>query len=148
MTRSTSGSARLWTTDNEERHHTRSVGIVQLPLGSKCADSVVRFGTPLRSEIGLRCAGTWERFSRPIIVPTTLPTNYVAFDASAGKEAAAAFRLAWLAGQCHQVGYDTLRGDPFFNLICASPRTFVSSRLESPTHHSNAFNLTNKTNYG
>jgi len=32
------------------------------------------------------------------------------------QRAAAAVGLALAAGQCHQVGYDTLRGDPFFNL--------------------------------
>jgi hypothetical protein len=52
------------------------------------------------------------------------------------------------AGQCHQVGYDTLRGDPFFNLdmrVAKNIRVREGWNLQLIFQ---AFNLTNKTNYG
>ncbi len=135
-------------TDNDERHHISISGIVQLPLGFQVAP-ILSYGSarPFDLISGFDVLARGSGYSRPIIVPNNAPTNYVAFDGSAGKDAAAA--LACLAaGQCHQVGYDTLRGDPFFNLdmrVAKNIRVREGWNLQLIFQ---AFNLTNKTNYG
>jgi hypothetical protein len=135
-------------TDNDERHHISISGIVQLPLGFQVAP-ILSYGSarPFDLISGFDVLARGSGYSRPIIVPNNAPTNYVAFDASAGKDAAAA--LACLAaGQCHQVGYDTLRGDPFFDLdmrVAKNIRVREGWNLQVIFQ---AFNLTNKTNYG
>jgi outer membrane receptor protein involved in Fe transport len=135
-------------TDNDERHHISISGIVQLPLGFQVAP-ILSYGSarPFDLISGFDVLARGSGYSRPIIVPNNPPTNYVAFDGSAGKDAAAA--LACLAaGQCHQVGYDTLRGDPFFDLdmrVAKNIRVREGWNLQLIFQ---AFNLTNKTNYG
>jgi hypothetical protein len=70
------------------------------------------------------------------------PTNYTAITSSTTALSCLA------AGQCHQVGYDTMRGDPFFQM---DMRVAKNIRLREGWNLQlifQAFNLTNKTNYG
>ncbi len=81
-------------------------------------------------------------YSRPVIVPNSDPTNY-----SAIGNAVAAFNCL-AAATCHQVGYDTLRGDPFFQTdlrVAKNVRVGEGRNLQLIFQ---AFNLTNKSNTG
>jgi hypothetical protein len=49
-------------------------------------------------------------YSRPVIVPNSDPKNYTAITSDVD-----AFNCL-AAGTCHQAGYDTVRGDPFFQM--------------------------------
>jgi outer membrane receptor protein involved in Fe transport len=135
-------------TDNDERHHISLSGIVQLPLGFQVAP-IVSYGSarPFDLRSGFDVLARGSGYSRPVIVFDNDPKNYTAFDGSAGKDAAAALQCL-AANQCHQVGYDTLRGNAFFNM---DMRIAKNIRLREGWNLQlifQAFNLTNKTNYG
>src|SRR5882724_7711655 len=135
-------------TDNDERHHISLSGIVQLPFGFQVAP-ILSYGSarPFDLRSGFDVLSRGSGYSRPVIVPTSDPTDYLAFDGSAGKDSAAA--LACLAaGQCRQVGYDTVRGNAYFNM---DMRVAKNIRLREGWNLQlmfQAFDLTNKTNYG
>src|SRR5256885_3939096 len=103
-------------TDNDERHHISISGVVQLPWGFQVAP-ILSYGSarPFDLRSGFDVLARGSGYSRPVIVPNSNPTDYLAFDGSAGKDAAAALECL-AAAQCHQVGYDTLRGNAYFNL--------------------------------
>src|SRR6266404_4164173 len=126
-------------TDNDEKHHISISGVVQLPLGFQVAP-ILSYGSArpfdLRSGFDVLSRGTGS--SRPILVPNSDPTNYTALT-----DAVTAFnRLA--AATCHQVGYDTLRGNPFFNMdlrVAKNIRVREGWNLQLIFQ---AFNLTNE----
>jgi len=86
-----------------------------------------------------------------VIVPNDDPTNYTFFNPTAtltpGNQQARALQCL-AASDCHQVGYDTLRGDPFFQMdmrVAKNIRLGEGRRLQLIFQ---AFNLTNKVNFG
>ena len=135
-------------TDNDERHHISVSGVVQLPWGFQVAP-ILSYGSarPFDLRSGFDVLSRGSGYSRPVIVPNSDPTDYLAFDGSTGKDSAAA--LACLAAaQCHQVGYDTVRGNAFFNMDL---RVAKNIRLREGWNLQlmfQSFDLTNKTNYG
>lgn len=135
-------------TDNDERHHVSLSGIVQLPWGFQVAP-ILSYGSarPFDLRSGFDVLARGSGYSRPVIVPNDDPKNFLAFDGSAGKDAAAAL-LCLDANQCHQVGYDTQRGDPYFNVdlrIAKNIRVREGWNLQLIFQ---GFNITNRTNYG
>jgi len=130
-------------TDNDERHHTSLSGIVQLPAGFQLAP-IISYGSarPYDLRSGFDVLDRGSGYSRPVIVPNSAPTNYTAISD-------AATALACLAAAtCHQVGYDTVRGDPFFQMdmrIAKNIRVREGWNLQLIFQ---AFDLTNKTNFG
>jgi len=52
------------------------------------------------------------------------------------------------AGQCHQVGYDTARGFNFFQMDMRIAKNIRLGENRNLALMFQAFNLTNKTNYG
>src|SRR5213080_4582349 len=77
-------------TDNDERHHISLSGIVQLPAGFQLAP-IVSYGSarPYDLRSGFDVLARGSGYSRPIIVPNSDPTDYLAFDGSTGKDSAA-----------------------------------------------------------
>ncbi len=136
-------------TDNDERHHISLSGIVKMPWGFQVSP-ILSYGSPrpidLRSGFDVLDRGSG--YSRPVIVPNSDPTNYTAFDDTTATNGAAAALACIKAGQCHQVGYDTLRGNAFFQM---DMRVAKNIRLREGWNLQlifQAFDLTNKTNYG
>jgi len=130
-------------TDNDERHHISLSGIVQLPAGFQLAP-IVSYGSarPYDLRSGFDVLARGSGYSRPIIVPNSDPTNYTAIS-----DDVAAFNCL-AAAICHQVGYDTVRGDPFFQMdmrIAKNIRVREGWNLQLIFQ---AFDLTNKTNFG
>jgi len=130
-------------TDNDERHHVSLSGIVQLPAGFQLAP-IVSYGSarPYDLRSGFDVLDRGSGYSRPVIVPNSDPTNYTAIG-----DAVAAFNCL-AARTCHQVGYDTVRGDPFFQMdmrIAKNIRVREGWNLQLIFQ---AFDLTNKTNFG
>jgi len=135
-------------TDNDERHHISLSGVIQLPFGFQVAP-ILSYGSarPFELRSGFDVLSRGSGYSRPVIVPNSDPTDYLAFDGSAGKDAAAALQCL-AAAQCHQVGYDTLRGNAYFNIdmrVAKNIRVREGWNLQLMFQ---AFDLTNKTNYG
>jgi len=139
-------------TDNDERHHISLSGIIHLPFGFQVAP-ILSYGSArpydLRSGIDILSRGSG--YSRPVIVPNDDPTNFTFFNPvgnlKANNQSAAALQCL-AAGQCRQVGYDTQRGNAFFNMdmrVAKNIRVREGWNLQLMFQ---AFDLTNKTNYG
>jgi len=130
-------------TPNDERHHVTISGIAQLPWGFQISP-ILQYGSArpydIRSNFDVLDRGSG--YSRPVIVPNDDPTNYTAIGSSV-----AAFRCLQ-ANTCHQVGYDQFRGDPFFELDMRVAKNIRFGEHRNLQLIFQAFNLTNKTNYG
>ena len=136
-------------TDNDERHHVSLSGIVKMPWGFQVSP-ILSYGSarPIDLRSGFDVLDRGSGYSRPVIVPNSDPTNYTAFDDTTPTNGAAAALACIKAGQCHQVGYDTLRGNAFFQM---DMRVAKNIRLREGWNLQlifQAFDLTNKTNYG
>ena len=136
-------------TDNDERHHISLSGIVKMPWGFQVSP-ILSYGSarPIDLRSGFDVLDRGSGYSRPVIVPNSDPTNYTAFDDTTATNGAAAALACIKAGQCHQVGYDTLRGNAFFQM---DMRVAKNIRLREGWNLQlifQAFDLTNKTNYG
>jgi outer membrane receptor protein involved in Fe transport len=130
-------------TPNDERHHVTLSGIVKFPWGIQVSP-ILQYGSArpydLRSGVDILARGSG--YSRPIIVFNDDPKNLTAV---ADSDTA----LACLAaGTCHQLGYDTQRGDPFFQLDMRFAKNIRMGEHRNLQLIFQAFNLTNKTNYG
>ncbi|MCU1242154.1 MAG: TonB-dependent receptor, partial [Candidatus Acidoferrum typicum] len=130
-------------TPNDERHHITVSGIVSLPLGIQVAP-ILQFGTArpydLTSSFDVLSRGSG--YTRPVIVPNSDPTNYLAFSKAADA-------LACLqAGNCREVGYDTVRGDNFFQLDVRFSKNIRFKDKYNVQLFFQAFNMTNRANYG
>ncbi len=138
-------------TPQDERHHITFSGIWELPWGFQVSP-ILQFGTArpydLTSSYDVLSRGTG--YFRPVIVPINDPTNYTAFNVASGntKQEGIAARACLAAGQCREVGYDTVRGDAFFQLD-----TRIAKNIRFKEHYNvqlffQAFNLTNRANFG
>ena len=130
-------------TPNDERHHITLSSIVQLPWGFQLSP-ILQFGSarPYDIRSGFDVLSQGSGYSRPVIVLNSAPTNYTAITSAAQALACLA------AGNCHQAGYDTMRGDAFFQMdmrIAKNIRLMEGKNLQLMFQ---AFNLTNKLNYG
>ncbi len=130
-------------TPNDERHHISVSGIAQLPWGFQVAP-ILTYGSArpfdLRSATDILDRGSG--YSRPVIVPNSDPTNYTAI-----ADSITAFQCL-AAATCHQVGYDTLRGNPFFQTDLRVAKNFRVAEGKNLQLIFQAFNLTNKSNTG
>jgi hypothetical protein len=60
----------------------------------------------------------------------------------------AAGQACYFAGQCHLVPFNALRGDPFFQLDTRLSKNFKFGEKANLQIIAQAFNLTNRANYG
>src|SRR5262249_38260402 len=127
-------------TPNDERHHVTLSGIVELPLGFQFSP-ILQYGSARpydirsRSDLLSRGSGT----SRSVLVFNDDPKNYTAIT-----DQVVAFQCLQ-ANTCHQVGYDTFRGDPFFQMDLRVAKNFRFAERYNLQLIFQAFNLTNKT---
>jgi outer membrane receptor protein involved in Fe transport len=130
-------------TPNDERHHITVSGIAQLPWGFQVAP-IITYGSArpfdLRSATDILARGSG--YSRPVIVPNSDPTNYTAI-----ADAVTAFNCL-AAATCHQAGYDTLRGNYFFQTDLRVAKNIRMGEGKNLQLIFQAFNLTNKSNTG
>ena len=107
----------------------------------------MQFGTarPFDLNEGYDVLGIGSGYSRPLIVNNNDPSNLTAYaDSSLGDMA----RACLAAGQCHQIGYDTMRGKPFFQLDTRISKNIKLGETRNLQLMFQGFNLTNKTNFG
>jgi outer membrane receptor protein involved in Fe transport len=130
-------------TPNDERHHLTVSGFVSFPLGIQVAP-ILQFGTArpydLTSSFDVLARGSG--YTRPVIVPNDDPTNFNAIGS-----AVAAFQCLQ-AASCHQVGYDTVRGDNFFQLDVRFSKNIHFKERFNVQLFFQAFNMTNRANFG
>jgi hypothetical protein len=132
---------------NDERHHVTLAGIVNLPWGIEVAP-ILQAGsarpytvTSSYNELNLGSGSS----PGALVVPNNDPTNLTAF---AGNATALASARCFYSGNCHIVQFNSLRGDPFFNV---DTRVAKNIKLGEQRHLQLAFqgfNLFNHANYG
>ena len=132
-------------TPNDERHHIALSGVVSLPWGFQVAP-ILQFGTarPFDLTSSYDPLGVGSGYARPAIVPTDDPTDYATY-AHANKSTVNA---CLTDGSCHQAGYDTLRGDNFFQLDARVSKSIHLAERYNLQLMFQGFNLTNRANYG
>jgi len=141
-------------TPDDERHHITISGIANLPFGIE-ASPILQFGSarPYDINSGYDILGLGSGYSHPVIVPNSAPKAYTTY-ANAGDGTAAdpgdgaTARAALSAGTAHIVPYDTLRGDPYFELDARVSKNIKLGEVRRLQLSFQGFNLTNRANYG
>jgi hypothetical protein len=140
-------------TPTDERHHVSVSGIALVPWGFEVSP-ILQFGSarPYDLNQGYDVLGIGSGYSRPLIVNNSDPTNLFAYDPATSfggstDAAGAAARACLAAGQCHQVGYDTVRGDPFVQLDARISKNIKIGEGRTLQLMFQAFDLTNKVNF-
>jgi outer membrane receptor protein involved in Fe transport len=134
---------------NDERHHVTVSGIVDLSKGFQLSP-ILQFGSarPYNLTNSSNTLNTGGGTGTAVVVPTNNPTNYLAF---AGNNAGAQncfYGLNGVAQGCTIAKYDPLRGDPFFELDMRLAKNIKFGERMNLQLLAQAFNLTNRANYG
>ena len=111
-------------------------------LNVLCGDAVTGSARPFDLVSGFDVLARGSGYTRPVIVPNDDPTNFTAITTSADALACLA------AATCRQVGYDTMRGRNFFQMDVRFAKNIRFGETRKLQLIFQAFNLTNKTNYG
>lgn len=153
---------------NDERHHVTISGIAELPKGFQIAP-ILQFGSarPYDLTNGYNTINAGGGTANAVVVPTNDPknylygTNYIAnfvstavandptideSDATAAAQGALA--TCYYSGSCTLAHYDPLRGDPFFELDLKLAKNFKIREKMNLQLVAQAFNITNRANYG
>jgi len=128
-------------TFNDERHHVTLSAVGNLPWGLQFAP-ILQYGSarPYNATAPSDTIGFGSGLdNRAVVVANNSPTTYMT--GSAG-------RTCYFAGQCHLVPFDTLRGDPFFQLDTRLSKNLKLGEKANLQIMAQAFNLTNRANYG
>jgi outer membrane receptor protein involved in Fe transport len=141
---------------NDERHHVTVSGIVNLPWGLELAP-ILQFGSarpygPTNASNVLNTGGgTAYDGTAPngtVIVPKNNPTDWFAFAGDNTGAQNCFYGLNGVAADCTIAKYDPLRGDPFFELDLRLSKNFKFGERMNLEIIAQAFNLTNRANYG
>ena len=130
---------------NDERHHITLSGIVDLPLGFQLAP-IMQYGSarPYNLTNSTNTINAGGGTTAAVVVPNDDPTNWFAF---AGNDVGAQ-NCYYLSKQCSIAKYDPLRGDPFFQLDMRLAKNIRLREGMNLQLIAQAFNLTNRANYG
>jgi hypothetical protein len=146
-------------TPNDERHHVTISSIVDLPWGLQLAP-ILQFGSPRPYENGnaannfsitnsSNTLNTGGGTFPAVVVPANNPTDYLAFSGDNTTAQNCFYGLNGFApGSCTIAKYDPLRGDPFFELDLRLSKTIRLGERMRVELIAQAFNLTNRANYG
>ncbi len=134
---------------NDERNHLTVSGIVDLPKGLQLSP-ILQFGSarPYNLTNSSNTLNTGGGTGTAVVVPTNAPTNWFAF---AGNNAGAQncfYGLNGVTQGCTIAKYDPLRGDPFFELDMRLAKNIKFGDRMNLHLLAQAFNLTNRANYG
>jgi hypothetical protein len=143
---------------NDERHHVTLSGIVELPKGFQLSP-IMQFGSarPYNLTNSSNTLNTGGGTGIAVVVPTSDPTNWLAFSPSKfGNSSSAAntaarncfYGLNGVTQSCSIAQYDPLRGVPFFELDMRLAKNIKIRERMNLQLVAQAFNLTNRANYG
>src|SRR5215469_6134076 len=140
---------------NDERHHVTLAGTVHLPWGMEVSP-ILQAGSarpynPVSSYNQLNLGGGSS--AGALIVPNTDPNNLSAFPANTGVQATddaqtLAAAQCYYSGNCHIAGYNSLRGDPYFNVDARVAKNIKLGEHRNLQLAFQGFNLFNHANYG
>jgi len=135
-------------TPNDERHHISISSIVQLPWGFQVAP-ILQYGSarPYDLTSSFDPLGIGSGYQRPSIVPVDNPTDYLTYGVGALANSAST-EACLAAGTCRQAGYDTVRGNYFFQLDARVSKYIKLGERAKVELMFQAFNLTNHANFG
>jgi hypothetical protein len=152
----------------DERHHVTISGLFDLPWGIQFAP-ILQAGSarPYNPDNSSNTLNTGGGTQLAVIVPNNAPNNFLAFtganlaqfsslisptgDISSdadGAALAAARMCYYITQQCSPNKYDPLRGDPFFQLDLRVSKNIKIGEKMNLQLIGQAFNLTNRANYG
>ena len=134
---------------NDERHHVTVSGIVDLVKGFQLSP-ILQFGSarPYGLTNSSNTLNTGGGTANAVVVPTSTPTNWFAF---AGNNTGAQNCFYGINGAtqgCTIAKYDPVRGDPFFELDMRLAKNIKFGDRMNLQLLAQAFNLTNRANYG
>jgi hypothetical protein len=129
----------------DERHHITVSGLIELPKGFQFAP-ILQFGTarPYNLTNSSNTLNTGGGTAAAVVVPKSDPRNWFAF---AGDNTSAQ-NCYYLTTDCEIAKFDPLRGDPFFELDAKLAKNFRFGERLKVQIVAQAFNLTNRANYG
>ncbi|MGH9476855.1 MAG: carboxypeptidase regulatory-like domain-containing protein [Terriglobales bacterium] len=131
---------------NDQRHHVSFSGIFDLPWGINVAP-ILQAGSaqPYNTSMGRSIFGLGPGFGDPhIIVPNNDPTDYAAYESASASSIVACLAAA----TCSQLPMYALRGQPDFDLDARFGKSVKTSESTSLNLFFQAFDLTNRTNFG
>jgi outer membrane receptor protein involved in Fe transport len=134
---------------NDERHHVTFSGIWDLPKGFQLSP-ILQFGSarPYPLTNSGNTLNTGGGTNNAVVVPTSDPTNYLAFSGNNTGAQNCFYGLNGVAQGCTIAKYDPLRGDPYFELDMRLAKNFKFRERMNLQLVAQAFNLTNRANYG
>jgi hypothetical protein len=161
-------SSEFGPSTTDERHHVTISSIMDLPMGIQLAP-VLQFGSarPYNPDNSSNTLNTGGGTQLAVIVPNDAPNNFLAFtganlaqfsslinatgdiSSDADNAALAAARMCYYVTQkCSPNKYDPLRGSPTFQLDLRLTKSIRIREGMSLQLVAQAFNLTNRANYG
>ena len=134
---------------NDERHHVTLSGVVDLPKGFQLAP-IMQFGSarPYAVTNSSNTLNTGGGTGIAVVVPKSNPTNWFAFAGNNTGAQNCFYGLNGVAPTCTIAAYDPLRGDPFFQLDMRLAKDIKIAERAKLQLVAQAFNLTNRANYG
>ncbi len=134
---------------NDERHHVTVSGIFELPKKFQIAP-IMQFGSarPYDLTNSSNTINTGGGTGVGVIVPANNPTDWFAFAGNNTGAQNCYYGLHGVTKGCTFAPYDPLRGDPFFQLDMRLSRTINFGDKAKLELVAQAFNLTNRANYG
>ena len=142
---------------NDERHHVTVAGVVNLPKGFDIAP-ILQYGSarPYGVTNSANTLNTGGGTATAVVVPTSNPKAYLTFTTLNGYSSVSAADAAaencfyglGVAANCTIAKFNPLRGEPFFQLDTRLAKTFKFGDKANLQVIAEAFNLTNRANYG
>ncbi len=134
---------------NDERHHVTISGIIDLPKGFQLAP-IMQFGSarPFNLTNSANTLNTGGGTTNAVVVPTNNPTNWLAYSGNNTGAQNCFYGINGVSQGCTIAAYDPLRGDPFFQLDMRLAKNIRIRERANLQLVAQAFNLTNRANYG
>jgi outer membrane receptor protein involved in Fe transport len=134
---------------NDERHHVTVSGLWELPKGFQISP-ILQFGSarPYNLTNSGNTLNTGGGTALAVVVPTSDPTNYLAFSGNNTGAQNCFYGINGVTQGCTIAKYDPLRGDPTFELDMRLAKNIKLGERFNLQLVAQAFNLTNRANYG
>ena len=134
---------------NDERHHITVSGIIELGKGFQLAP-IMQYGSarPYGVTNSSNTLNTGGGTGTAVVVPSSAPTNWFAFAGNNTGAQNCFYGLNGVSKACTIAAYDPLRGDPFFQLDLRLAKNVNLGERMKLQFVAQAFNLTNRANYG
>ena len=134
---------------NDERHHVTVASVVNLPKGFDIAP-ILQYGSarPYGLTNSSNTLNTGGGTATAVVVPKSEPTNWLAFAGNNTGAQNCFYGLNGAAANCTIAKYNPLRGEPFFQLDTRLAKKFKFGERTNLQLIAEAFNLTNRANYG